>query len=900
MANLMAIPRPTLDACLRQIAAAGELADLYELTARLIVPRHRLAPDDVPMLTEAAERRERELSGVATAPPLPALPAPIEAQVAGPDPMETFLASVLPEGDVLIGVRLGKPVQSFETDSTRDLARWCREQNAAGRDVYVALAGFKPKEERGSRKGRVRENVNSVAAFWLDIDCGDGKPYATQSAACDALDSFCDAMGVPHPTFIVSSGGGLHVYWVLHRAIEPDAWTATAKRLRLACERHGLAADHACTADIVRILRPVGTHNHKTGTPRPVEIFKDDGADALEFDAFRAALEDTTYASGPTPAVDPHANDALSAGIGDQLHRYLVGLTPAQQFALLDAACTAVPAELWGTYEFWALTAIAGCVNLARKHTFDRERLIDLLLEHSRRAPGYASLDRATVEEKFEAAGLGQCDIARLFTVAEQHGFDAAAVFAPAQGSQPLTVAKGDLPYPNELIAQATLTGRYALLTFENAGAEWFDLRKRKALSSRALDLVNACRMKAIGKKASTVLAGASQLVKCDHLGYNPAAGPVFTEEQSTWANTYVPAAPAQTPTVQERALLDDFLDYLFPREEDQEFRHFYVRWLAHLVQQPDIKLASALLFIGDKGVGKNTACLNLPEALVGRSNAQLVSNKVLRSAFNAYAGRHQLLYFDEVFCNGSWDASDQANGLKSIVTDARIEVHAKGRDSRNVPNRVVITASSNHRDAMYLEDGDRRWAVYELKPLRQWRTEQARARYFTLLHRFLASDRGSSAARGYFNEVDLTGFDPQKAPPVTEAKRAMTEYSRSPEAEALLELWQDGAFPFDRDVVSVEWLRAIIKPQLEWTRGSDTRLGVALRDAPFHGVNMGPQRIRVARNVRINGTPVPFELPLGRTHRLWAVRNHALWRYATNEQVARHIETGEIPPEEE
>lgn len=894
MANLMSISMPTLDDCLRQIAASRDLDELYELSARLIVPRHRLAPDEVPMLTEAAERREREITGSATAPAVPALPAPAEAQVSAHDPTEEFLASVLPEGEVLFGVRLGKPIQSFETNSVTELARWCRDQDAAGHDVYVAIAGFKPKEQRGSRRGRVRENVSGVSSFWLDIDCGGGKPYATQSEAYDALAAFRDATGIPSPTLVVSSGAGLHVYWVFERGIEPQEWTATAKRLRLACERHGLAADHACTTDIVRILRPVGTHNHKTGSPRPVEIFRDDVADALEFDTFRAALEKATGGSGPAPAADAHANDALSAGISEQLHRYLAGLTADQQFAVLDTACAAVPAEMWAQYDFWALTAIAGMVNLAERHAFDRERLLALLLKHSRRAPGFATLDRAVVDEKFEVAGLGHCDISRLFAVAEQHGFDAAAVFAPVPASAP--VGDPERPYPNELIAQANLTRRYALLTFENSGAEWFDLMKRKALTGRALDLLHASRLKLIGKKASRLLSEAAQLTKVDHLGYNPAASAIYTEEQSVFANQYIPPPPAQTPTPQERALLDNFLDYLFPREEDQEFRHFYVHWLAHLVQHPDVKLASALLFIGDKGVGKNTACLNLPEALVGRSNAQLVSNKVLRSAFNAYAGRHQLLYFDEVFCNGSWDASDQANGLKSIVTDARIEVHAKGRDSRNVPNRIVITASSNHRDAMYLEDGDRRWAVYELKPQRQWRTEVARARYFTLLHRFLASDRGSSAARGYFSELDLSGFDPQKAPPVTEAKRAMTEYSRSPEAEALIELWQDGAFPFDRDVVPSEWARSIIKPRLDWTRASDTRLGIALRDPPFHGVNIGPQRIQVMRKAHINRTQVPFELPRGRTHRLWIVRNHAIWREASNEQIARHIETGAMP----
>lgn len=134
-----------------------------------------------------------------------------------------------------------------------------------------------------SKPERNQQNAKCIQALWLDIDCGDGKDYATQQEGIDAVARFIKATGFPSP-FIVSSGRGLHVYWVLTTPIAPDVWVGFAKRLKTLCAYEGLKADPARTADSASLLRPVGTYNRKTdpatqvffirkGTPVPIGAF---------------------------------------------------------------------------------------------------------------------------------------------------------------------------------------------------------------------------------------------------------------------------------------------------------------------------------------------------------------------------------------------------------------------------------------------------------------------------------------------------------------------------------------------------------------------------------------------------------------------------------------------------
>jgi hypothetical protein len=85
------------------------------------------------------------------------------------------------------------------------------DQCSAGLDVYHACAEFE------STLGRTAANVSWAYAFWVNVDCGvhkarDGKGHARIAQAAVELATFCRRTGLPMPTHVVDSGGGLHAY----------------------------------------------------------------------------------------------------------------------------------------------------------------------------------------------------------------------------------------------------------------------------------------------------------------------------------------------------------------------------------------------------------------------------------------------------------------------------------------------------------------------------------------------------------------------------------------------------------------------------------------------------------------------------------------------------------------
>lgn len=155
-----------------------------------------------------------------------------------------------------------RPFRSLEGLATAAVAH----DEFADTSVYFACAGYHSlwveKEAGDKRKYRVPENQFAAKAFWLDLDCGEGKSYPTKKEAASALATFCTTLNLPKP-LLVDSGNGLHAYWPLAKPLAPEKWNRLAQALKTATGSFGLLADPTRTADFASILRPPGTRNKK-------------------------------------------------------------------------------------------------------------------------------------------------------------------------------------------------------------------------------------------------------------------------------------------------------------------------------------------------------------------------------------------------------------------------------------------------------------------------------------------------------------------------------------------------------------------------------------------------------------------------------------------------------------
>ena len=216
--------------------------------------------------------------------------------------MIKLLSRILaPQGHYcLVGLKKDtQPKQSFH-QTLEDVEFETKNLLFNNYDIYFACATFK---ELGKR---TQVNATWFKSFFLDIDCGNGKPYINQAKALVALKTFCKNKNLQTPT-IISSGSGIHVYWILSEAIEKAEWLPVAEKLKILCVENNLEADPAITADAARILRIPETYNYKTDPPVYVMCMHE-GSD-VSFETFKNAIGDVKQSQRPQELIVTQKKD---------------------------------------------------------------------------------------------------------------------------------------------------------------------------------------------------------------------------------------------------------------------------------------------------------------------------------------------------------------------------------------------------------------------------------------------------------------------------------------------------------------------------------------------------------------------------------------------------------------
>ena len=180
-----------------------------------------------------------------------------------------FLAAVLPTSGVYCTAEISTPKREHVFVNTiDDLYNAAMAFDGKGYNTFFALATFDDK------KKRTADSALKMRSLFLDIDCGKGKDYENKTQAATALDLFLgdtdlNTLGTP---WIVSSGGGLHVYFPLEEEVDIAVWKPVAENLKRLAKKHSFNIDASVTGDTARILRVPDTHNYKEAKPRKVSI----------------------------------------------------------------------------------------------------------------------------------------------------------------------------------------------------------------------------------------------------------------------------------------------------------------------------------------------------------------------------------------------------------------------------------------------------------------------------------------------------------------------------------------------------------------------------------------------------------------------------------------------------
>lgn len=215
-----------------------------------------------------------------------------------------FLRHVLPTQGYYVSIVINgdtAPRQGF-FDNLDALANATSKLSASGNNVYYAVSSFADK-----RGGRKQDNVSHTKSLYIDVDCGAGKPFADWREGLRAVGAFIQEYSLPKP-MIVSSGNGLHVYWVFDRDLTPVEWQPLATALKRIMPG---TFDKAVPADSARVLRAAGTVNPKGGKEVRVLV----NAPVVTPEQMRDVLRVVEVAP---PRVVQHAGSSLLANLAVQ------------------------------------------------------------------------------------------------------------------------------------------------------------------------------------------------------------------------------------------------------------------------------------------------------------------------------------------------------------------------------------------------------------------------------------------------------------------------------------------------------------------------------------------------------------------------------------------------------
>lgn len=618
-------------------------------------------------------------------------------------------------------------------------AGFVSEWSVKGLNVFHACSAY------ATVRQRTKENVSSVKAFWLDIDCGankaeTGKGYATQTEALAALNTFCAAASLPLPNYEINSGYGAHAYWILDKAIGLLLWQEFAglfKKLTLAL---GLKADPSRTADAASLMRTPGGMNHKGETPIPVTVIRSDDADIPVqslLDAINAAFEQhcgKVGASKSQASPMAEANDGqFSQDDFDRLKSALTVLDPDcddytwkfHRLAVLARLAVEHPdwadrlytlARFWSSGELRGKAAIAwttpgNCNRLTGEQAFDQtwNRFINNNYAGKQATVG-------TIYYHAKAAGWRCLGVTAHLLTADKFAKEDVSPVDSAIEVIPAKVSKlSPLESIQHKFCLVKTDSKFWVFDLGNLHAqgenglalkpEFFNQKDGSLLLQRAL--IASGDTEGDAARNARKFFTSPQTTCYDSVEFNPCGS------RQNKLNLWI--GPTLVPEAGSWALIRSFLLEVIC-DNDQAAFDYLIRFIAHALQFPEDKPGIMVILLGGQGVGKGTLAKIL-RRIWSATYYHIHKIEDVTGNFNATLERAFIVFLDEALFVGDRKASDS---LKSLVTENVIQINEKYQPARQTRSYHRFFAATNADHFKNTERDDRRDFVLRVSEARK------------------------------------------------------------------------------------------------------------------------------------------------------------------------------------
>jgi len=316
-------------------------------------------------------------------------------------------------------------------------------------------------------------------------------------------------------------------------------------------------------------------------------------------------------------------------------------------------------------------------------------------------------------------------------------------------------------------------------------------------------------------------------------------------------------------------------LDYIFGTDREGKVAlKWFLQWAAYPIQNPGGKLLSAVVIWSEnQGVGKSFLAYILG-AIYGKDNWREVGQRDLAGSFTGWVKNKQFIIGNEITGSDSHEVADQ---IKGLITSPTVPVNEKYIPEYELPNVCNFIFNSNRPSAVFIDDKDRRFFIWEV-------VDTARKpEFFAMLDLWFKNPDSISAVHHFLLNVDLSDFNPTVAPPMTSAKEDMIEAGRSSHANWCHRLkatpdyfLRHGNAPLTSDLYTSQEMLNLFKKEDAFTTLKATGMAQTLRSAGFERI----QQLRWH----------PKNEP-ERQDRFFIIRNAEKWAKATPLQIRKHVE---------
>lgn len=449
------------------------------------------------------------------------------------------------------------------------------------------------------------------------------------------------------------------------------------------------------------------------------------------------------------------------------------------------------------------------------------------------------------------------------------HGDNAPDVFSSLLAATPEYASSHELHRLNEEVMYVRDPGLiYHHESFLRLGVHQF---KEHAYVNRiytATELKADGGVKQVKKYAAKEWLEWQQRAEVQKLVYAPGKPDVINNCQYKYLNTWKGwgCEPAQGDTGPWQKLLD----YIFADETSS--RRWFEQWCACPLQNPGVKLFTAAVVWGrTQGTGKTLLGYTLMK--IYGENAIEISDDDLSRGDNDFAEGKQFAVGEEIT---GGDKRGVADKLKSLISRSTMRINIKYVPRYEAKDCMNYYFTSNHPDAFFLEDDDRRYFIHEVG------SRAPLARDFYQAYDSWYGGHGGPASAGvqalfhYLLGLDLKGFDPQGPAPLTASKLEMIDLGRSD-----LDGWVHKLRSVPDAVTRVhgKLLPSPLFTTLQLLRMYDPE---DKRRVTENGMSRALKRAGIVKAAR----GLPCRLEDGSQARLWAVREPERFAHASHKLV--------------